>query len=121
MWRHGRPHKDIDLVTGDSVFSMFNGTVRMSRYTRGHGKTVVVRHYNNLETVHVHLSEYGVKESDTVSKGTYLGKCSVSGNGRGSHLHLFINYKGISINPEYFFKFDKNNQIRAKELWTTKK
>ncbi|MFS4481839.1 peptidoglycan DD-metalloendopeptidase family protein [Hyunsoonleella sp. 2307UL5-6] len=122
-WRHGRPHKgiDIDLVTGDSIFSMFDGIVRMSRYTRGHGRTVVVRHYNNLETVYAHLSEYGVKENDTVSKGTYLGKGGVSGNARGSHLHLVINYKGISINPEYLFKFDENNQIRAKELWITKK
>jgi len=122
-WRRGRPHKgiDIDLVTGDSIFSMFEGVVRMSRYTRGHGRTVVVRHYNGLETVYAHLSEYGVKENDTVARGSYLGKGGVSGNARGSHLHLVVNYKGVSINPEYLFKFDEENTIRAKELWITKK
>lgn len=122
-WRRGRQHKgiDIDLVTGDSIFSMFDGVVRMSRYSRGHGRTVVVRHYNGLETVYAHLSEYGVKENDTVAKGAYLGKGGVSGNARGSHLHLVINYKGVSINPEYLFKFDEANTIRAKELWITKK
>ncbi len=122
-WRRGRPHKgiDIDLVTGDSIFSMFDGVVRMSRYSRGHGRTVVVRHYNGLETVYAHLSEYGVKENDTVAKGAYLGKGGVSGNARGSHLHLVVNYKGVSINPEYLFKFDDNNAVRANELWVTKK
>jgi len=121
-WRRGRAHKgiDIDLITGDSLFAMFDGVVRMSRYTSGHGRTVVVRHYNELETVYAHLSEYGVKENDTVAKGDYLGKGGVSGNARGSHLHLVVNYKGISINPEYLFKFDSSNTIRSQTLWITK-
>lgn len=122
-WRRGRPHKgiDIDLITGDSIFAMFDGVVRMSRYTRGHGRTVVVRHYNGLETVYAHLSKYGVKENDSISKGAYLGKGGTSGNARGSHLHLVVNYKGTSINPEYIFNFDSSNTIRAKEIWVTKK
>ena len=122
-WRRGRAHKgiDIDLITGDSLFSMFDGIVRMSRYTRGHGRTVVIRHYNGLETVYAHLSKYGVKENDTIKRGQYIGKGGVSGNARGSHLHLVINYKGVSINPEYLFEFNKDNRIRAKELWITRK
>ncbi|WP_460218862.1 peptidoglycan DD-metalloendopeptidase family protein [Psychroserpens sp. MEBiC05023] len=121
-WRRGRAHRgiDIDLVTGDSLFAMFDGVVRMSRYSRGHGKTVVVRHYNGLETVYAHLSAYGVKENDSVFKGQYLGKGGVSGNARGSHLHLVVNYKGVSINPEYLFNFDETNAIRAEEIWITK-
>jgi murein DD-endopeptidase MepM/ murein hydrolase activator NlpD len=120
-WRRGRAHKgiDIDLVTGDSLFAMFDGIVRMSRYSRGHGKTVVVRHYNGLETVYAHLSAYSVKENDSVVKGQYLGKGGVSGNARGSHLHLVVNYKGISINPEYLFEFNASNSIRAKNIWVT--
>jgi len=122
-WRRGRAHQgiDIDLVTGDSVFSMFDGIVRLSRYSRGHGKTVVVRHFNGLESVYAHLSAYNVKENDTIFGGQYLGKGGVSGNARGSHLHLVINYKGTSINPEYLFKFNDQNAIRASELWVTKK
>ncbi|WP_081988219.1 M23 family metallopeptidase [Psychroserpens jangbogonensis] len=120
-WRRGRGHKgiDIDLITGDSLFSMFDGIVRMSRYSRGHGKTVVVRHYNGLETVYAHLSAYGVKENDSVFKGQYLGKGGVSGNARGSHLHLVVNYKGIAINPEYLFEFNDSNSIRSNEIWVT--
>ncbi len=122
-WRRGRAHEgiDIDLVTGDSLFAMFDGIVRMSRYTSGHGRTVVVRHYNGLETVYAHLSKYGVKENDTILKGEYIGKGGASGNARGSHLHLVIKHKGIALNPEYLFKFDSENKVRGKELWVTKK
>ncbi len=122
-WRWGRAHKgiDIDLITGDSLFSMFDGVVRFARYNSGHGRTVIVRHYNGLETVYAHLSRYGVKENDTVIKGQYLGKGGASGNARGSHLHLVVNYKGISINPEYLFDFNnEDNKVRADEIWVTK-
>ena len=120
-WRRGRAHKgiDIDLVTGDSLFSMFDGIVRFAKYNTGHGRTVIVRHYNGLETVYAHLSKYGVKENDTVTKGQYLGKGGATGNARGSHLHLEVNYQGESIHPEYLFEFNKNNTIRAKDIWVT--
>lgn len=122
-WRWGRPHRgiDIDLITGDSLFAMFDGIVRFARYNSGHGRTVVVRHYNGLETTYAHLSRYGVKENDSIKKGQYIGKGGASGNARGSHLHLVVNYRGVAINPEYLFNFNKENTIRAKELWVTRK
>ena len=122
-WRRGRAHKgiDIDLITGDSLFSMFDGIVRLVKYLPGHGKTVIVRHYNGLETVYAHLSKYGVKVNDTVSRGHYLGKGGATGNARGSHLHLEVNYQGESIHPEYLFDFNEENKIRAQEIWITTK
>lgn len=121
-WRKGRAHKgiDIDLITGDSLYAMFDGVVRFANYSSGHGRTVVVRHFNGLETVYAHLSRYGVKENDTVVAGSYLGKGGTSGNARGSHLHLEMNYKGIPVNPEYLLDFNENNEIRAKDIWITK-
>ena len=120
-WRKGRAHKgiDIDLVTGDSVVSMFDGIVRFAKYNSGHGRTVIVRHFNGLETVYAHLSKYAVKENDTVAKGALLGKGGTSGNARGSHLHLVINYKGVAINPEYLFDFGEQNRVRSKSIWVT--
>lgn len=122
-WRRGRPHKgiDIDLVTGDSVVSILDGVVRFARYSRGHGKTVVVRHFNGLETTYAHLSHIAVKANDTLKKGQYLGKGGNTGRSTGSHLHLVTSYKGEYIHPEYLFNFDATNTIRSKDLWVTHK
>jgi murein DD-endopeptidase MepM/ murein hydrolase activator NlpD len=120
-WRRGRPHLgiDIDLVTGDSVVAVLDGIVRFARYSSGHGKTVVVRHFNGLETTYAHLSKITVKANDSVSKGEFIGKGGNTGNSRGSHLHLVASYKGECIHPEYIFDFSPTNAIRGDELWVT--
>ncbi|MGY0392491.1 peptidoglycan DD-metalloendopeptidase family protein [Bizionia sp. KMM 8389] len=121
-WRHGRAHKgiDIDLITGDSLFAMFDGVVRFSSYSSGHGRSVIVRHFNGLETAYAHMSRYGVKANDSVKAGDYLGKGGTSGNARGSHLHLEISYNGVQINPEYLLKFNESNAVINNELWITR-
>jgi murein DD-endopeptidase MepM/ murein hydrolase activator NlpD len=115
------PHRgiDVDLVTGDNIRSVLSGQVRFAGYSRGHGRTVVVRHSNGLETVYAHLSKYKVKINDFVEAGDLLGEGGATGNARGSHLHFEMRYKGICIHPEYLFKFDGSNEIRASELWVT--
>lgn len=122
-WRWGKPHRgiDIDLITGDKVMAMFDGKVRYVKYVLGHGQTVVIRHDNGLETIYSHLSRQLVKPNQVVKKGEVIGKGGRTGNTRGSHLHLTISYKGIFINPEYFFEFNEENRVRAKEFWVTKK
>ncbi len=121
-WRNRRPHRgiDIDLITGDSVFAMFDGKVRFVNYSSGHGKTVVIRHFNGLETAYAHLSKYLVNVNDTIKKGQIIGKGGTTGNARGSHLHLVVSYRGIAINPEYLFEFNSGNKIRAQNIWVTK-
>lgn len=122
-WRSGRPHQgiDIDLETGDSVVAVLEGIVRFAKYSSGHGKTVVVRHYNGLETTYAHLSYIAVQPNDSISKGQYLGKGGNTGNSRGSHLHFVAIYMGENIHPEYLFDFSPSNKIRAQEVWVTKK
>lgn len=121
-WRKGRPHRgiDIDLITGDSVVSVLDGIVRFARYSSGHGKVVVVRHYNGLETAYAHLSKISVKPNDTIKKGQLLGKGGSTGRSTGSHLHLVTSFKGQYIHPEYLFDFSDANTIRSKEIWVTK-
>jgi len=120
-WRKGSAHKgiDIDLITGDKVMAMLDGKVRYVKYHYGHGRTVVIRHNNGLETVYAHLSRQLVKVNDVVVKGQVIGKGGVTGNARGSHLHLEVRYKGICINPEYFFDFGPGNKIRSQNTWVT--
>lgn len=120
-WRWGRAHKgiDIDLVTGDSVKAMLDGKVRYVGYHSGHGKAIIIRHYNGLETVYAHLSKSLVKLNQTVTKGQVIGKGGRTGNARGSHVHLETLYKGNYINPEYLFSFDEERRIKKLSFWIT--
>lgn len=122
-WRNRKPHRgiDIDLITGDKVMAMFDGKVRYVKYVLGHGLTVVIRHANGLETIYSHLSRQLVKPNQLVKKGQVIGKGGTTGNARGSHLHLVVSYKGVFMNPEYLFDFGKENKVRNKEIWVTKK
>lgn len=119
--RRRGPHKgiDLDLMTGDNVRTILPGKVRFVGYSSGHGRTVVVRHENGVETVYAHLSEYNVKTNEIVGKGHILGKGGTSGNARGSHLHFEIRYKGVCIHPEFLIDFTDEPVIRSKELWVT--
>lgn len=123
-WRRGRPHQgiDIDLWVGDEVNTILDGKVRYVGYHGGHGKTIVVRHKNGLESVYAHLSKYLVKVDQEVKKGDPIGIGGVTGNSRGSHLHLEIRYHGKSVNPEYFFEFaNETPKIRSEKLYVTRK
>lgn len=119
--RRRRPHRgfDLDLVTGDAVRSVLSGKVRFVGYSRGHGKTVVVRHANEVETVYAHLSEYSVNTNDVIEEGQVIGLGGNTGRSTGSHLHLEVRYKGVCIHPEYVFNFDGSQSIRGTELWVS--
>ncbi len=120
--RRRGPHRglDLDLVTGDVVRSVLPGKVRFVGYSGGHGKTVVVRHANEVETVYAHLSEYAVNTNDIIVEGQIIGKGGNTGRSRGSHLHLEVRYKGVCIHPEYVFNFDGSKSINSAQLWVSR-
>lgn len=115
--RRGRQHQgvDIDLETGDTVMSAFDGVVRMSRYYYGYGNMVVVRHYNGLETLYGHLSRVLVEPGQQVRAGESIGLGGNTGHSFGSHLHFEIRFMGQPIDPGKFIAFDKfsllNNEV----------
>lgn len=112
-WHHG---VDIDLETGDSVRSTFDGVVRYAQYNRGgFGNLVIVRHYNGLETYYAHLSEINVKPDQEVKAGTFLGKGGNTGHSYGSHLHFEVRFYDNAIDPELVFDF-KTGKLKDENL-----
>jgi murein DD-endopeptidase MepM/ murein hydrolase activator NlpD len=115
--RHGRPHQgvDLDLETGDTVVSAFDGVVRMSKTYYGYGNMVVVRHFNGLETLYGHLSKVLVEPGQTVKAGEVVGLGGNTGHSFGSHLHFEIRFMGQPIDPSKFISFDQfsllNNEV----------
>jgi murein DD-endopeptidase MepM/ murein hydrolase activator NlpD/LysM repeat protein len=100
--RWGKFHQgiDIDLRTGDSVFSAFDGIVRYAQFNNsGYGNCVVVRHLNGLETVYGHLSKLLVSPNQFVKAGNTIGLGGSTGRSTGPHLHFEIRYKDFSFDP----------------------
>jgi murein DD-endopeptidase MepM/ murein hydrolase activator NlpD len=98
---------DIDLDIGDSVRCAFDGVVRMSRYNKGYGNVIVVRHYNGLETIYGHLAVSRVYENQPVKAGELLGYGGSTGRSTGPHLHFETRYLGTPFNPKKIIDFQK--------------
>lgn len=94
------PGLDLDGQTGDLIKPIKSGFVDKVEYsTVGYGKHVIVDHGNNLKSLYAHLSVINIKEGDSVTTDTVLGKMGTTGRSSGDHLHLEVRDHGIPINP----------------------
>jgi len=118
--RHRRYHygTDVNLETGDSVLSTFDGRVRITKLSSSYGYVIVIRHLNGLETLYAHLSQINVSNDQLVKAGDLIGLGGNTGRSRGSHLHFEIRYLGAPINPEDIIDFGKRQLISDKLLLT---
>jgi murein DD-endopeptidase MepM/ murein hydrolase activator NlpD len=110
-WRRRRPHygTDIDLVTGDTVVSAFDGMVRIAKVCSGYGNCIIVRHKNGLETVYGHLSQMNVEVGQMVKAGEIIGLGGNTGRSTGDHLHWELRYLGQAIDAMDVVDFKNGN------------
>ncbi len=121
-WRWKRWHKgtDLDLETGDPVYATFDGIIRVAGTQSGWGRTIVVRHYNGLETLYGHLSKINFEENTVVKAGDQIGRGGSTGRSSGSHLHYEARYEGNPFDAENIFAFSRDKtEIRMQELLLT--
>lgn len=114
-WRNRRWHKgtDLALVTGDKVRSAFDGIVRISGTYSGYGRTVMVRHYNGLETLYGHLSKVSFEPNTLVKAGDVIGLGGSTGRSSGPHLHFETRYEGNQFDSENIYDYS-DLQVRIK-------
>lgn len=102
-WHYG---VDLDLETGDSVLSVWDGIVRLTNWDGGgYGNYVLVRHYNGLETLYGHLSDIRAQVGQIVQAGDLVGKGGSTGRSSGPHLHFEIRFQGVPMNPADIYDF----------------
>ncbi len=112
-WRRRRYHYGVDTRNQmyDSIFCLFDGVVRISKYNRSYGNVVIVRHYNGMETFYAHCSKLLVEPNDEVKAGQLIALVGSTGRSTGPHLHLETRYKGTPINPERIIDFENQKLI----------
>jgi murein DD-endopeptidase MepM/ murein hydrolase activator NlpD len=102
-WRWGRPHGGIDFAidVGEPIYAVFDGVIRVAQVNGGYGKMVLIRHYNNLETLYGHLNEIKVKVGQIVKAGDVIGYSGNTGFSTGPHLHFECRCLYQTFDPEW--------------------
>jgi len=83
------------------IVSILDGTVIEVTENEILGKTIKVRHENDLISTYQSLSEINVKQDDVIMRGQVIGKsgtCPLYSS--DSNLHFELYYQGKNINPE---------------------
>ncbi len=96
-----REHQGLDfrVPTGTAVAAMNSGTVLLARFLYFEGNCVVIDHGQGLLTLYFHLSEFKVKEGDTVQRGQEIGLSGGTGRATGPHLHVGVRWQGTYLDP----------------------
>jgi len=106
--RSGRMHTgtDIKMAKGDTIYAAFDGIVTRRKYYYGYGNMVVLNHGYNIETCYAHLSEFIVKDGDSVEMGDPIGLAGATGRATTSHLHFEIRENEKPYDSELVFDFE---------------
>ena len=93
---------DIDANYGQHVVATADGVVTKASWHTNYGKTAIVKHKDNYETLYGHLSKLKVKEGQEVKVGDVIGKAGSTGRSTGTHLHYEVIKDGKRVNPKNF-------------------
>ena len=92
------------------IVSILDGTVIEVTDNDILGKTIKIRHNNDLISTYQSLSEVSVKTDDTVLRGQVIGKsgtCKLYNS--DNNLHFELSYQGHNINPEDSYNKTEND------------
>ena len=98
-------HFGIDIVNDEStpIFSVANGVVIYSDFSRELGNGVVIDHQNGYYSHYYHNEENFVKKNEKIDEGMLIAKLGNTGVSTGPHLHFEIWKDGQPIDPFTFF------------------
>ena len=105
----------IDYIENEvfDVISILDGEVIEVENKELLGKSVTIRHNNEIISVYQSLSQTSVKKGDKVVAGQVIGKsgsCELNKD-LGNHLHFELNINGNLVDPENYLdkKLQQNN------------
>lgn len=99
------PNKGIDIQAreGATVVASRSGKVIFSDdKVKGYGKTLILDHGDELQTLYAHNSEILVKIGDEVKQFTPIAKAGTTGRTKTPYLHFEIRKRHQPQNPFYY-------------------
>jgi murein DD-endopeptidase MepM/ murein hydrolase activator NlpD len=114
-----RAHRGVDYAapSGTPVKVTGDGTVTYLGKKGRLGKTIILKHGGQYDTVYAHLSGYkkGLKSGKRVKQGQIIGYVGMTGLASGPHLHYEFRVNGVHRNP-LKVKLPKANGIPAEAM-----
>jgi len=103
----GRQHAGIDfsVTKKEPVVACFDGVVRITKKFDEYGNTVVIRHYNGLETLYALLENVYVFTGQQVKAGELIGYITPADPNKKSALHFETRFLNEFFNPEKVINF----------------
>lgn len=89
---------------GQPILSAARGRVSYVGQRQGYGNVVEVEHGNGLMTRYAHLSGFGARVGQSVTRGETIGRMGSTGRSTGTHLHFEVRLNGQAINPRRFLE-----------------
>lgn len=97
----------VDYASGNEfdVVTILDGTVMEVTDDEVMGKTIKIKHNNDLISVYQSMGNINFKKDDTITQGTIIGKSGENNisTDLGNHLHFELYYQGKVVNPEDYF------------------
>ncbi|MDS1308477.1 peptidoglycan DD-metalloendopeptidase family protein [Marinobacter xiaoshiensis] len=119
-----RPHEGTDYAAppGSPIKAAGNGRVQFSGWKGGYGRTIVLKHGDNITTLYAHMSRIakGMKNGARVKQGQTIGYVGSSGMVTGPHLHYEFRVNGSPRNSRTV-KLPDAQPIPATEMARFKK
>lgn len=94
---------DIRADHGEDVMASRSGrVVYCDSYFKGFGKTVILDHGDNYQTVYSYNSDILVNVGDTVARRQVIARVGKTGRAKEPTLHFEIRKDGVPQNPNYY-------------------
>jgi murein DD-endopeptidase MepM/ murein hydrolase activator NlpD len=100
---YNRQHQGVDYAapTGTPIRAAGNGRIVHRGNRGGYGKTIIVDHGNNRQTLYAHMNAFrnGQSVGSRVRQGEVIGYVGMTGLATGPHLHYEFHMQGKPVNP----------------------
>ena len=99
-------HAGIDFPGsyGQPIIAAASGRVSFVGKQPGYGNVVEIDHGNGIMTRYAHLSRFGARVGDKVTRGQAIARMGSTGRSTGTHLHFEVRVRGAAVNPRRFLE-----------------